>query len=111
MLGAECLVPQRGDKKKLLDMSLRNAQFAMRDRHAQLEQVDPDAAKDRLMETLMHDLRLKERPVHMECFDNSNIQARTPPQPASSSETANPRSGITGSSTSVRSKARTILPA
>lgn len=77
-LGAECLVPQRGDKKKLLDMSLRNAQFAMRDRHAQMEQVDPDAAKDRLMETMMHDLRLKEHPVHMECFDNSNIQGTNP---------------------------------
>ena len=78
VLGAECLVPQRGDKKKLLDMSLRNAQFAMRDRHAQLEQVDPDAAKDRLMETMMHDLRLKEHPVHMECFDNSNTQGTNP---------------------------------
>ena len=78
LLGAECLVPQRGDKKKLLDMSLRNAQFAMRDRHAQLEQVDPDAAKERLMETMMHDLRLKEHPVHMECFDNSNIQGTSP---------------------------------
>jgi len=78
VLGAECLVPQRGDKKKLLDMSLRNAQFAMRDRHAQMEQVDPDAAKDRLMETMMHDLRLKEHPVHMECFDNSNIQGTNP---------------------------------
>ena len=78
VLGAECLVPQRGDKKKLLDMSLRNAQFAMRDRHAQLEQVDPDAAKDRLMETMMHDLRLKEHPVHMECFDNSNIHGTNP---------------------------------
>ena len=78
LLGAECLVPQRGDKKKLLDMSLRNAQFAMRDRHAQLEQVDPDAAKERLMETMMHDLRLKEHPVHMECFDNSNTQGTSP---------------------------------
>ena len=78
VIGAECLVPQRGDKKKLLDLSLRNAQFAMRDRHAQLEQVDPDAAKDRLMETMMHDLRLKEHPVHMECFDNSNIHGTNP---------------------------------
>ena len=77
IVGAECLVPQRGDKKTL-DLSLRNAQFAMRDRHAQLEQVDPDAAKDRLMETMMHDLRLKEHPVHMECFDNSNIHGTNP---------------------------------
>ena len=78
MLGAECLVPQRGDKKKLLDMSLRNAQFAMRDRHAQLEQVDPDAAKDRLMETAMHDLGSRSIHVHMECFDNSNIHGTNP---------------------------------
>ena len=78
VVGAECLVPQRGDKKKLLDMALRNAQFALRDKHAQLEQVDPDAARDRLMETMMHDLRLKEHPVHMECFDNSNIHGTNP---------------------------------
>ena len=78
IVGAECFVPQRGDKKKLLDMALRNAQFALRDKHAQLEQVDPDAARDRLMETMMHDLRLKEHPVHMECFDNSNIHGTNP---------------------------------
>ncbi len=76
--GAVCLVPQRGDKKKLVELSLRNAQFHMRDRHAQLEQVDPEAARDRLMETMMHDLRLKEHPVHIECFDNSNTQGTNP---------------------------------
>ena len=76
--GAEVVVPQRGDKKKLVELSLRNAAFHMRDRHAQLEQVDPEAAKDRLMETMMHDLRLKEAPVHMECFDNSNIHGTNP---------------------------------
>ena len=78
VLGAECVVPVRGDKRKLVDMGARNAQFAMRDRHAQLEQVDPDAAKDRLMETMMSDLRLKEHPTHMECFDNSNTQGTHP---------------------------------
>ena len=72
------LVPQRGDKKKLLDMALRNTPVALRDKHAQLEQVDPDAARDRLMEAMMHDLRLKKHPVHMECFDNSSIHGTNP---------------------------------
>ena len=76
--GAECLVPVRGDKRKLVDMAARNAQFFMRDRHAQLEQIDPEAAKDRLMETMMKDLRLTAHPVHMECFDNSNTQGSSP---------------------------------
>ena len=78
VLGAECLVPVRGDKRKLVDMGAKNAQFFMRDRHAQLEQLDPDAAKKRLMETMMSDLRLKEHPTHMECFDNSNTQGAHP---------------------------------
>ena len=109
VFGAECLVPQRGDKKKLLDLSLRNAQFAMRDRHAQLEQVDPDAAKDRLMETMMHDLRLKEHPVHMECFDNSNIHGTNPASACVVFRNGKPAKRTTANSTSAPSKAPTTF--
>ena len=71
-------VPQRGDKKRLIELSERNAKYTMLDRRKQQEQVDPEAAQNRIMETLQKDLHLKELPVHIECFDNSNIQGTHP---------------------------------
>ena len=71
-------VPQRGDKKRLIELSERNAKYTMLDRRKQQEQVDPEAAQNRIMETLQKDLHLKELPVHIECFDNSNIQGTNP---------------------------------
>jgi excinuclease ABC subunit C len=71
-------VPQRGDKKKLLDLSQRNATYYMRDRLKQLEQTNPEAHTQRILETIKADLRLTELPVHIECFDNSNIQGTHP---------------------------------
>ena len=71
-------VPQRGDKKRLIELSERNAKYTMLDRRKQQEQVDPEAAQNRVMETLQKDLHLKELPVHIECFDNSNIQGTHP---------------------------------
>lgn len=71
-------VPQRGDKKRLIELSERNAKYTMLDRRKQQEQVDPEAAQNRIMETLKKDLHLKELPVHIECFDNSNIQGTNP---------------------------------
>lgn len=71
-------VPQRGDKKRLVELSERNATYAMRDRQKQLEQVDPEQAVNRLLETAAADLRLTELPRHIECFDNSNIQGTHP---------------------------------
>lgn len=70
--------PQRGDKHKLIELSLRNASFAMRDRHKQQEMTDPEAHTKRILETLQNDLRLHEMPWHIECFDNSNIQGSHP---------------------------------
>jgi excinuclease ABC subunit C len=67
-------VPKQGDKKKLLDLSRRNA-FSYR-----VEKLKKSSAKktagsaERILLTLQSDLRLKEKPVHIECFDNSNIQ-------------------------------------
>ena len=71
-------VPQRGDKRRLVEMSERNATFAMRDRQKQLEQTDPEQAVTRLLETAAADLRLQALPRHIECFDNSNIQGTNP---------------------------------
>lgn len=76
--GVQLHVPQRGDKLRLVEMSERNARFFMRDRQKQLEQTHPEAATERLLETAKEDLRLTEIPVHIECFDNSNIQGTNP---------------------------------
>ena len=76
--GVSYHVPQRGDKLRLVEMSERNARFFMRDRQKQLEQTHPEAASQRLLETAKEDLRLSELPVHIECFDNSNIQGTNP---------------------------------
>ena len=76
--GIKVSVPKKGDKKKLLDMSLKNAHFFMKDRHKQQAQVDPKAAIKRLMDTMKGDLGLKEEPRHIECFDNSNMQGTNP---------------------------------
>ncbi len=76
--GVQLHVPQRGDKLRLVEMSERNARFFMRDRQKQMEQTHPEAATERLLETAKEDLRLTELPVHIECFDNSNIQGTNP---------------------------------
>ncbi|MCB0476989.1 MAG: excinuclease ABC subunit UvrC [Crocinitomicaceae bacterium] len=72
------VVPQRGDKKTLLDLSLRNAKYFMMDQHKKNSLVDPNKNANRVMTTLQKDLSLKELPVHIECFDNSNIQGTNP---------------------------------
>ncbi|MDG2208914.1 MAG: excinuclease ABC subunit UvrC [Flavobacteriales bacterium] len=71
-------VPQRGDKHRLVQLSERNAKFYMRDRQKHLEQTNPEAAVIRLLETAQEDLRLTSLPIHIECFDNSNIQGAHP---------------------------------
>lgn len=71
-------VPQRGDKRKLIELSLRNAGYALRDRLKQQEMTDPEAHTTRVLTTLQSDLRLNTLPVHIECFDNSNIQGTHP---------------------------------
>lgn len=71
-------IPQRGDKKRLLELSEKNARFFMRDKQKQQEAVDPDLTTKRILSTLQKDLHLKELPVHIECFDNSNIQGTHP---------------------------------
>ncbi|MBX7183324.1 MAG: excinuclease ABC subunit UvrC [Bacteroidia bacterium] len=71
-------VPQRGDKRKLLELSQRNAEQYQKDRQSQIALVDPERHSNRIMERMMQDLRMKEKPTHIECFDNSNIQGTNP---------------------------------
>jgi len=71
-------VPQKGDKKKLLDLSASNAKYYKLDKEKQQELIDPDRHVNRIMDQAMADLHLNERPDHIECFDNSNIQGSFP---------------------------------
>ncbi len=71
-------VPKLGDKKKLLDLSLKNAMFYKRDKLEQYDRLNPEFRVDRLMAQMQKDLRLKTPPKHIECFDNSNIQGTNP---------------------------------
>jgi len=76
--GIQISTPVRGDKRKLTEMSERNAKFFMMDLHKQQEAVDPEASANRIMETLQKDLGMEVLPRHIECFDNSNIQGTHP---------------------------------
>lgn len=71
-------IPQRGDKKKLLDLSQRNSTHYMLDMQKQQEIVDPERHTNRILDRMKQDLHLKDLPVHIECFDNSNIQGTNP---------------------------------
>ncbi len=76
--GVEFHVPQRGDKKKILELSQRNSTHYMLDAQKQQEMVDPERHVNRIMETMQKDLHMQELPRHIECFDNSNIQGTNP---------------------------------
>lgn len=74
MDGVKVTIPKRGDKKSLVDLSKRNAKFYMIEQHKQAKLKNPETHTERILKTLQKDLRLKELPVHIECFDNSNFQ-------------------------------------
>jgi excinuclease ABC subunit C len=76
--GVRFFAPQRGDKKALIDLSLRNAKSYRMEKIKQEKIKDPEKHTNRILETMKNDLRLKELPVHIECFDNSNIQGTNP---------------------------------
>lgn len=71
-------IPKLGDKKQLLDLSIRNAKYYRMDQLKQMKIVDPDRHTNRIMLQMKKDLRLPVEPRHIECFDNSNIQGTTP---------------------------------
>jgi excinuclease ABC subunit C len=76
--GTKITIPQKGDKKKLLDLSEKNAKYFMVERKRQKASITPEKSISRILDTLKKDLRLKEIPSHIECFDNSNIQGHYP---------------------------------
>ncbi|MBE9461149.1 excinuclease ABC subunit UvrC [Dyadobacter subterraneus] len=79
-LKLELVIPQIGDKKKLLDMSMKNVMYFRREK-AERREVENSASsskKDRVLIKLKTDLQLKTLPRHIECFDNSNIQGTNP---------------------------------
>lgn len=76
--GVNFIIPQRGDKKKILEVGQKNARQYMTDREKQREQLNPERSVDNLMEQMKRDFHLPVQPRHIECFDNSNIQGTNP---------------------------------
>ena len=72
------IVPISGDKKKLQQISYKNASLYMLEKSNQYEKLNPQIKIDRLLSAIKNDLRLTELPYHIECFDNSNIQGAFP---------------------------------
>ena len=71
-------IPKLGDKKHILELSLRNAKYYRMERFKQIKITDPDRHVNRIMAQMKSDLRLSVEPRHIECFDNSNIQGTNP---------------------------------
>ena len=71
-------VPKLGDKKRIVELSERNAKYYRQEQFKQIKIVDPDRHVKRIMAQMKKDLRLSEEPRHIECFDNSNIQGTNP---------------------------------
>ena len=71
-------IPLRGDKKKLLDLSQKNAHFYMLEKKKRKELVNPERHQNRILTTLQKDLGMDQLPTHIECFDNSNTQGEEP---------------------------------
>lgn len=76
--GISFTVPQRGDKRKLLELSLQNAKQYKVDKLKRSEKFNPEQRTTRLLTTIQKDLHLPVLPMHIECFDNSNIQGTNP---------------------------------
>ena len=71
-------VPKVGDKKRIVELSERNAKYYRQEQFKQIKIADPDRHVNRIMAQMQKDLRLSEEPRHIECFDNSNIQGTHP---------------------------------
>ena len=76
--GIKVTVPKLGDKKRIVELSTRNAKFYRHEQFKQIQIIDPDRHANRIMKQIQKDLRLNEEPRHIECFDNSNIQGTHP---------------------------------
>ena len=74
----KCVIPKLGDKKKLIQLSLKNAKSFRIERLKQIKITDPEKHLMRIFSKMKKDLRMTLDPVHIECFDNSNIQGSNP---------------------------------
>ncbi len=74
LAGIDFFIPQRGDKKALIDLSARNCRFFQLEKNKQEKITQPERHTERILERIKIDFRLPDSPVHIECFDNSNIQ-------------------------------------
>ncbi len=72
------VVPVKGDKKHLLELSERNARYYQLERNRKIVQSKTENRTARILEAMKEDLRLKVQPKHIECFDNSNLQGTDP---------------------------------
>ena len=71
-------IPKLGDKRKILDLSIRNAKYFRQERFNQIKIMDPERHTNRIMAQMQKDIRLSQEPRYIECFDNSNIQGSNP---------------------------------
>ena len=76
--GVSFTVPKRGERKKMLDVGLKNVRQYMTDKEKMAEKLDPGKGVEKLMQQMQKDFRLNVEPRHIECFDNSNIQGTNP---------------------------------
>ena len=76
--GINISIPKRGERKKLVDLSMRNAKYFMLESIRNKSINKNETSVNRKLKTLLNDLHLSELPVHIECFDNSNIQGTNP---------------------------------
>ncbi|MCW3785181.1 excinuclease ABC subunit UvrC [Plebeiibacterium sediminum] len=72
------IIPQKGEKRQLLELSERNVKYYRLEKLKQQSIHKKETREDRILKTMQKDLRLKEKPMHIECFDNSNIQGNFP---------------------------------
>jgi excinuclease ABC subunit C len=71
-------IPKLGDKKRIIELSERNAKYYRQEQFKQIKIVDPERHVKRIMAQMKKDLRLSQEPRYIECFDNSNIQGTNP---------------------------------
>jgi len=74
LTGVDFHRPQRGDKKRLVDLSIKNVRYFRLEKLKSIQITDPERHVERVMEQMRTDLRLEAQPRHIECFDNSNFQ-------------------------------------
>ena len=74
LTGVDFHRPQRGDKKRLVDLSIKNVRYFRLEKLKSIQITDPERHVERVMEQMRTDLRLEVQPRHIECFDNSNFQ-------------------------------------